>query len=345
MAEKNEKIITIADIAEALGVSKTTVSRAISGKGRIGEETKERVNEYIKTHNYKPNMIAKSLAKSKTYNIGMIIPKEVAVVDMPFFQKCLLGVVEIANMSNYDVVVSNTMQYDISSLKRLVENQKVDGLILARTLVEDIAVEYLKEQQIPFVTIGSSYVPNVIQIDNNNEEACRDLTVELFLRGIKKIGLIGGSLDHVVTRSRLAGFRRAHEEVGIKFNKDSIYLEVENTVMLNHVVEELLSKKVDCIVCMDDRYCGDVLNKLRLENIHVPEDMKLASFYDSVLLGSNMTPVTSIKFDVRQLGMTTCKVLLDLISGKTVPEKTVLNYQMELRESTRVTLVKEGQNA
>lgn len=342
MIEKNEKNITIADIAAALGVSKTTVSRAISGKGRIGEETKERVKEYIKVHNYKPNMIAKSLAKSKTYNIGMIIPKEVAVIDMPFFQKCLLGVIEIAGAANYDVVVSNTTQYDISALKRLVENQKVDGIILARTLVDDIAVEYLKEQGIPFVTIGSSYVSNVIQIDNDNEEACRDLTAELFLRGIKKIGLIGGTLDHVVTRSRLAGFQRAHEEMGVKFNKDSIYLEVENNIMLNRVVEELLAEKVDCIICMDDRYCGYVLNKMRMENIRVPEDMKLASFYDSVLLDSNMTPVTSLKFDVMQLGMTTCNVLLDLIEGKTVPEKTVLGYKMELRESTRVKLLKEN---
>ena len=69
-----EKNITIADVAEALGVSKTTVSRAISGKGRIGRETRERVLAYIEEHDYKPNVIAKGLAQSKTYNICVVMP-------------------------------------------------------------------------------------------------------------------------------------------------------------------------------------------------------------------------------------------------------------------------------
>ena len=71
--------LTIADIAEALGVSKTTVSRVISGKGRIGNDTRERVLSYIKEHDYKPNAVAQGLAKSKTYNIGVVMPGKVGV--------------------------------------------------------------------------------------------------------------------------------------------------------------------------------------------------------------------------------------------------------------------------
>ena len=87
-----EKNITIADVAEALGVSKTTVSRAISGKGRIGRETRERVLAYIEEHDYKPNVIAKGLAQSKTYNICVVMPGEYDVVDLTFFQECLFGI-------------------------------------------------------------------------------------------------------------------------------------------------------------------------------------------------------------------------------------------------------------
>ena len=75
MEKEEKKDITIADVAEALGVSKTTVSRAISGKGRIGKETRKRVLEYIEEHDYKPNAIAKGLAQSKTYNICVVIMK------------------------------------------------------------------------------------------------------------------------------------------------------------------------------------------------------------------------------------------------------------------------------
>ena len=75
---RNDKLgnkkITISDIAEALQVSKTTVSRAISGKGRISEETRLKVLEYIEEKDYKPNVIAKGLAQQRTYNIGLVIP-------------------------------------------------------------------------------------------------------------------------------------------------------------------------------------------------------------------------------------------------------------------------------
>ena len=84
--------MTIADVAEALNISKTTVSRAISGKGRIGAETRRKVMEYIEKHNYKPSVIAKGLAQSKSYNIGWVMPSDYSVVDLPFFQKCLMAV-------------------------------------------------------------------------------------------------------------------------------------------------------------------------------------------------------------------------------------------------------------
>lgn len=81
--------MTIADVADALNISKTTVSRAISGKGRIGAETRRRVMEYIEEHNYKPSVIAKGLAQSKSYNIGWVMPSDYSVVDLPFFRSAL----------------------------------------------------------------------------------------------------------------------------------------------------------------------------------------------------------------------------------------------------------------
>ena len=151
-----EKNITIADVAEALGVSKTTVSRAISGKGRIGRETRERVLAYIEEHDYKPNVIAKGLAQSKTYNICVVMPGEYDVVDLTFFQECLFGIQEIAGSMEYDILLSICRKNDISSLERIIANHKVDGVILMRTFVEDEQIDFLQTKNVPFVTIGSS---------------------------------------------------------------------------------------------------------------------------------------------------------------------------------------------
>ena len=75
MTEEEKRIYTIDDIARELGVSKTTVSRAISGKGRIGQATRERVLAFIKEHDYRPNVVARGLAQRKTYNIALLMPK------------------------------------------------------------------------------------------------------------------------------------------------------------------------------------------------------------------------------------------------------------------------------
>ena len=156
MGNEEKKNITIADVAEALGVSKTTVSRAISGKGRIGQETRDRVLKYIEEHDYKPNVIAKGLAQSKTYNLCVVMPGEYDVVDLTFFQECLFGIQEIAGIMEYDILLSICKNNDISSLERIISNRKVDGVILMRTFVEDRQIEYLQEKKVPFVTIGSS---------------------------------------------------------------------------------------------------------------------------------------------------------------------------------------------
>ena len=132
---RERKDITIADVAEALGVSKTTVSRAISGKGRIGKETRKRVLEYIEEHDYKPNAIAKGLAQSKTYNICVVMPRDYEVVDWNFFQRCLFGIQEMAETVGYDILLTMCQMNDISSLERIVANHKVDGVILMRTFL------------------------------------------------------------------------------------------------------------------------------------------------------------------------------------------------------------------
>lgn len=327
--------MTISDVAEALGVSKTTVSRAISGKGRIGLETRDKVLRYIEEHNFTPNAIAKSLAQSKTYNIGWVIPGDYAVVDLPFFQNCLLGISEMASPMQYDILVSMVSGRDISQLERAVTNHKIDGVILSRTLENDIPAEYLLRTKTPFVAIGVSDMQDVIQVDNDHKNACKELTSLLILKGIKSIGLIGGNKTHMVTKYRLKGFLSAFEEAGILISQDNIYLDVETQIRAEKVVEDMVAKKLDCIMCMDDSLCFYALNKLKKENVQVPTDIKVASFYNSVLLETNTPSVTSLNFDAVSLGREACRILINYIDGKDVPKRTLLGYDIIIKESTK----------
>lgn len=331
----SQEKLTLDDIARDLGVSKTTVSRVISGKGRIGIETRGKVLKYIEEHNYTPNAIARGLAQSKTYNIAVVVHGDYNLVDLPFFQKCILGISEIASSVNYDIINAIVKGNDISQLERIIDNHKVDGVVLARTLMEDKPAQFLKEKGIPFVTIGTSLDKDIVQIDNDHRSACKELTSILLAKGIKRIALIGGSESHVVTQNRYKGYLDAFEALQIPVDKDIIYLNVDNAVLSDKIVDNLLQAQVDCIICMDDSLCVYVLNKLKREHISVPEQMKLASFYNSSLLENNIPSITSLNFDVNELGMVTCCTLLDYINGKDVKKKTILGYEVILKESTK----------
>ena len=354
-----DKNLTINDIADELGVSKTTVSRAISGKGRIGEETRNRVLQYIEEHNYRPNVIAKGLAQSRTYNIGLVIPGDYNIVELPFFQNCMLGISKIASSMDYDVLVSIVTTDDISRLQRVVVNHKVDGFILTRTLIKDVPAEYLKETGIPFVVIGSTEDESVVRIDNDHQSACRELTNRLIEQGMERIALIGGNRNHMVNRHRVQGFldacqRLKGKEVPVgKVERKAlstiefecplkrtdgckyVFLDVEDMEMVEKIIEKLLKEKIQCIISTDDHLCSCVLNILQQKKIKVPEQIKVASFYDSSFLENYTPSVTSIQFDIEELGKMTCRTLLAMIDGKDVPEQSLLGYQISMRESTK----------
>ena len=204
-----------------------------------------------------------------------------------------------------------------------------------RTFTKDVHIEYLKSQEIPFVTVGSTNYQGVIQVDNDHKSACRELISILLLKGMKKIGLIGGIQSHVVTQSRLQGYIEVYKTAGLPLDKNIIYINVEKDILIEQGVERLLANGVDCIACLDDAVCIQVLNKLRRENIQVPEQMRVASFYDSTVLENNLPSVTSLAFDARELGNVACKTLLEAVEGKQTDSRTLLGYEVVLKESTK----------
>lgn len=330
-----ERNLTIADIAQELGVSKTTVSRAMSGKGRIGEETRKRVQEYVEAHHYSPNVVAKGLAQNKTFNLGLVLPGDYQIVELPFFQKCMMGISRTASEAGYDVLLSMVTADKITQLKRAVTNRKIDGAILTRTLTDDAPMRYLLENGLPFVAIGSTDDHRAVQIDNDHRGACRELTGRLLDGGVHSLALIGGREEYIVTRNRLRGFEDAFVERPDWNGVRQILLNVEDVREVEKIVERLLEEQIGCIVCMDDFLCGCVLNAMQTRQIAVPEQMQVVSFYDSTVLENRIPAVTSIRFDVEELGRKACGLLLQMLDGEDVEGRTLLGYEVRMRGSTK----------
>ena len=327
--ETEGKKLTIADVAEHLGVSKTTVSRAISGKGRISEETRNRVRMYIDQMDYKPNVIAKGLAQSKTYNIAVILPEDCDLAELPFFQNCMCGICSAAAARDYDVLTIYAAAGETADLERIISNHKVDGVVLSRTLVQDAAAEYLKKKQIPVVAVGTSPDETLIQVDHDHRSACKELTLHIIRKGIRKIALIGGNETHMVTRNRYQGFADAFRLMGRPVDMDLVCFGIEKADEVGQAVEKLLQGQAECIVCMDDMICNHVVHKL--QSLKDKETIpKVVSFYGGTTGAAFTAQIDTVVFDAKKLGKVTGHTLLDVIEGKQIAQRQLLPYQLKL---------------
>lgn len=332
-AEK--KNYTIDDIAKELGISKTTVSRAISGKGRLSEETRSMVLDFIKQHNYRPNAVAKSLAQNKTFNLGLMIPGDKSAMGFSFFLECTQGICETASEHNYDVLLAMDSEYNLEQMRRIISDHKVDGVIAARSEIGSPVISLLKEAGIPFVIIGSTSDQTALHVDNNNEEACRDLVTLLISKGARRMALLGGDENHHVTHSRLRGFEEAYRRAGLARKDQLVCLNTNTASRAAAAVEKALAHKADCILAMDFSICLLTRVQLQERGLQIPQDMRLACFYDDPLLECMVPSITSLRFDAVELGHAACSELLKLLNGQEPHSYVLPGYQVILRDSTK----------
>ncbi|MBR4724165.1 MAG: LacI family DNA-binding transcriptional regulator [Lachnospiraceae bacterium] len=342
-----DKNITISDIAQALGISKTTVSRAISGNGRVGNDTRKRVMRYIEEHGANGILIKKMKASAnedngresgtkvkygqgrKTNNIGIVVPDDHAFMELPFFQNCLKGICESASSFGYETMIAMVTSENSAQLERMLDNHKVDGVILTRVADDDGLLDLLDEKEIPYVVIGNTSKPGVRKVDSDHRMACRELTSLLLMKKIGKMVLLYTDPSNEVTKSRIKGFKEA-------FGTEDVSANILNASdeEMDRVIQDVRKKKYDCIVCCDDVICSRMLEKLKNAELKIPHDVRIASFYNSSILEKNRPPITTLHFDAIQLGATGCRNLLGLIEGRDVPEASLLGYEIMMKAST-----------
>lgn len=324
----------IAEIADALGVSKTTVSRALSGKGRVSEETRAKVFSYAgltSTDTTAP----RTVPQGPTYNLSLVIPKHFVRLDLPFLRKCMGGICTMAAQRGYDLLLCYVSETDTVQLERQLDRHKVDGVILSRTISNDSSVDLLKQYGVPFVAIGRIDDPDIPQADNDQTGAACEMTRLLLQLGTRRIAYLGGSGTYTVNADRLRGFLRGLAEFGITADQSLIRTGLESDEQRTDALEAVLERHPDCLLCCDDRLAFDVVRELRARHIHIPQDLRVASLYDSELLVGVTPSISAVQFDAERIGSTACRMLLDTLAGKDVAKRQLQGYQVILRESTK----------
>ena len=247
--------MTIEQMAEQLGVSKSTVSRALSGKGRIGKETRERVLALAGSEERKNKKMLE-----KTGNIAVVMPTDAYRTGGEYFHECLIGICEEASARDYDIMITDVTGNDYSGVDRLIRKKKIDGVILTRTMEHDRTIQNLAAMQFPVAVTGSVDNDFVIQVDVDNERASEDLTTYLISRGYRRFAIVLDYMEYAVNRNRYDGFCRALYQKGIPYEWSPLEFGITKYGIIQNLVRELMAKRIDCVVCGDDIICTSLLS-------------------------------------------------------------------------------------
>ncbi len=327
--------VTIADIAKSLGISKATVSRAISGKGRVSETTRNEVMRVIEEKNYKPASALKDSVDKKTGIIGAVMPADFANTSSTFFLECLFSIFSTANDASYDVIITSNSHGDIDSVERLVKSGKIDGLIFLRPSILDNYEKLLNEYNMPFVMIGAPPRPDIHSVDNDNIAASRELTEHLLDMGCKRIAFLGPDINSIAFNHRMKGYVEAYRQHGTEVDPSLIHMNLKNEqLVINALLKLMNTNPPDAIITADDTLCYWTLMNLDVLNLAIPSDVKIASFNDSSVLSTHQPAITAVNINPRSLGDNACRVLLRLIEKSEAPLHSLVPYEIILRRST-----------
>lgn len=323
--------MTLEEMARELGVSKSTVSRALSGKGRIGEETRRKIQDFSRQQGMLKDEAQRQ--ETSTRNLGVVLPADVYISGGPYFQECILGICETATFLEYDVLITTGTANDVSGIKTLVEKKKVDGIILTRSLEDDKGLQYLTEIGFPVGLTGICSKSEVIQVDTDNEAAAESLTSLLIGRGYRRFALIIDNMEYMVNKSRHRGFYNALKKNHIPVERQMIISTPLKMDMLDSVVEDMVSRKVECIICGDDVICTRVMSSLQAEGYRIPKDIAIASLYNSPNLDCFSPSITAVNVSARQVGNMISRQMINYLTGKEYQNRTIMDYEILMRKS------------
>ncbi|SHF27174.1 LacI family DNA-binding transcriptional regulator [Caloramator proteoclasticus] len=333
-------MVTIKEVAEKAGVSPSTVSRVISDSPRISEETKAKVRKVMQELGYHPNAIARSLVCRTTNTIGIVMPRAAEDVFLnPFFPEALRGIAKSTHEEGYCILITtgNTDEEQLESLNAVVNGGRVDGIILMYSKIDDPILKAVKKMEIPFAMIGRPPKgENCDFVDNDNIDAAFNVTEHLIKMGHRRIGLINGSLNLVVSLDRFEGYKRA-------LNKHNIELD-ESIIVSGEFVQEggyEGMKKIlqspnppTAIITTDDLMAFGAIKAAREMGVKIPKDVSIMSF-NNIPLSEFATPaLTSVEINAYTLGYEAAKIVIDKVKGRCKQKiKKVLKTQIIYRDS------------
>lgn len=332
--------VTIKDIAKALGLSTSTVSRALRDTHEISAATKKIVLAYAKEINYQPNPIALSLKERRSKSIGVVVSE----VANSYFSQAINGIESIAYDRGYHVILAQThesFEREVTNVQHLA-SRSVDGLLISMSsLTEDIShLTTLHERGLPIVFFDRVVEEiNTHKVVADNRKGAYEATEHLIKSGRKRIAHLTSSTHLSISVERHEGYQAALKAHGLELGPEyikycahggKIYEEMEQAI------KDLLAlpEKPDAIFVAGDRLSTGCLSVFKNLKVKVPEEMSIAGFSNSDVLDLFNPSLTSVRQPAFEIGKQAIQMLIQLIEAKYPVEefeKVVLETDLYIR--------------
>ncbi|PLR95730.1 LacI family DNA-binding transcriptional regulator [Bacillus sp. T33-2] len=339
---------TIKEVAEAAGVSKSTVSNVFSKKRPISKEVSERVLQIAKELNYKPNYFARSLTMKETKIIGLKMQAE-KIKFSQFHLSLLNGVLHECHEMGYQLLVNTLSQQHQPEIQNQV-SIPVDGEIIMDPSYEDPRLSREAIKAMPTVIIGKpppAYEHATSYVDNDNIGIAYEVASSLLDNGHENIMFLNAPRERTVSIDREAGFKWAHMdhkkeyEAGFILYHNGIDTSVD--FGFNSTLEMLQQHPyITAIIVDTDKMALGVYRAAKMLSLAIPEQLSVFAFSDDSIFQSELIPpLSSVKLNAELLGSEAAKLLIDQIdSDKKLVKKIIIPADLNYRESTSVATSK-----
>jgi LacI family transcriptional regulator len=332
--------VTMKEIARKLGVSVSTVSRALKDSPELHPDTKKKIVEAAKAMNYQYNLLAQSLRISRSKVLGVIVPE----LTSHFFSSNISGISDTAYRRGYNVMIcqsNESYEQEKANVKTLVSSQ-VDGLLISLSR-ETKSYEHLQElydREIPFIMFDrvTEEIP-VSKVTVDDAHGAYLVVHHLLEQGCRKIAYFSGPEDLYISKKRKEGYLEALKEFGIPESEARIYVtdltpEGNRKISLQMIAEK---DRPDAVFAMIDPLAIDLMTVLKEKGVKIPDEIALAGFTNNPTSAVVDPSLTTISQPGYEMGKIAANHLLDqldeIVSDE--PQSFVLQTTLVARESSK----------
>ena len=330
--------LTLEEVAELAGVSRSTVSRVINGQAGVRDDVRQRVWQVIEQTGYRPNLAARALASNRSGIVSLVVPHAFSTLFAdPYFPRLTQGITLACNGNDLSLTLFLFHNEDEEArLTRRIANASLfDGVIIASSQFEDPLIPHLIANGVPLVVIGrQDRYPQVSFVDTDNLTGGYAATSHLLRLGYRRVAHISGPQNMVAGVDRLNGYRKALDDRGRPYEEDLV-VEGDFSEAGGYIaMQRLLAVRPDAVFAASDQLALGAWRAIREAGLQVPRDIALVGFDDLLPPGAGRPRLTTIRQPVVRIGREAVSVLLDVIeNGATPPRRVIFDTELVIRES------------